>query len=693
MTTEAASYGIGAIAALVLAIWTLVGWRGRVVGLLLVLATTLTVLWSGLLAVAGWQGAPPMLLDSMEVLRFGAWYAFLVAALAQGRMGAIDWRLVALAAGACTAELVLALLGGGLVRPSAPHAPSAYPQAGAVVLALIGLVLVERLYKSTHGSGRWSVKYLALGLGGIFVYDFFMYADALLVKTMDHELWAARGAVQALAMPLIAASAARNPDWSLDIYVSRRAALGTTSVALAGLYLLVMAVSGFYIRAYGGAWGGTVQTVFLAAALLVLMALLFSSQLRAKTSVFLSKHFFNYKYDYREEWLRFIRTLSGVSDDGPLGMRVIRALAQPLESQAGMLWRVHGDAYVPAATWNLSPPDLETATEPANSDLVRALREQEWIVERPEWEVEPNRYGIDRVHWLSSVGRAWLIVPLINETRLMGFVVLAESKAGTGFNWEDRDLLKTAARQAASFLAQEEAAADLTRAKQFEAFSKLSAFVAHDLKNVISQLSMVARNAERHKHNPVFVDDAMRTVDNAVARMNRLMAQLRRGGQSEPRETVDLVALLHRVAESRASKGPAPGVTSAVEAMPIRIEVDRLQTILEHLVDNAQEATPAGGTVELRLSLIQGSIRVEVADTGVGMTPDFVRDRLFKPFDTTKGSKGMGVGAYEARDFVQGLGGKLEVHSEPEAGTQIEIQIPHDRVRAPSQDTLKELVS
>ncbi len=102
---------------------------------------------------------------------------------------------------------------------------------------------------------------------------------------------------------------------------------------------------------------------------------------------------------------------------------------------------------------------------------------------------------------------------------------------------------------------------------------------------------------------------------------------------------------------------------------------DRLLMALDHAVRNAQEATPADGKVEVTLEVNGGMATITVADTGAGMDAAFVRDRLFKPFDSTKGTKGVGIGAYQVRETIRSAGGKLIVNSEPGKGTELVISL------------------
>jgi putative PEP-CTERM system histidine kinase len=228
----------------------------------------------------------------------------------------------------------------------------------------------------------------------------------------------------------------------------------------------------------------------------------------------------------------------------------------------------------------------------------------------------------------------------------------------------------------AAHLAQYEADQRLAEAKQFEAFNRLTAFVMHDLKNLIAQQSLVVKNAARHKNNPAFFEDAIATIENSVARMSKLLQQLQSGEATGRRSRVRLTAALQDAVDRCRGRSPDPRLVGMDERLHASLDRDRFATVTAHLVRNAQEATTGEGRVEIRLSREGDQAVIVIEDDGCGMDAEFIRTRLFRPFDSTKGSKGMGIGAYQARMFVMESGGTMDVSSEPGRGTCITIRLP-----------------
>lgn len=674
-------YGLAAVGWLVLFLLLLISWRGRLQGGLLVVAVLITVLWAlraAFYASAG-VAAPDWFYQGLEVARNVAWLSFLVQLLTPlvretwiGRWIAGVW-----AALVSYGLLLLGVEWRELFGVSLELPPDA-AILGHISLAIAGLALIEQLFRNTRPQRRWATKFLYLGLGILFAYDFFLYADALLFKRLDPNIWEARGLAGVLAAPLIAVAAARNPEWSLEVFVSRRVVLHSATIFGAGIYLLAMASAGYYIRAYGGNWGTTLQLAFLTGAGILLAILLFSGQMRARALVLLSKHFFSYKYDYREEWLKFIGTLSSGDPNEPPRERVIRAIAEIVHSTGGVLWvRREPEGFTLVASHNLNDrarPAIQV--EPMDSSLVRFLEQRQWVIQLDQYQREPELYGdLLLPDWLRESRRAWLVTPLLLGEHLQGFLVLFESRARQQLNWEDRDLLKTAGRQAASYVALLEASEALSESRQFEAFHRLSAYVVHDLKNIAAQLALVVANAARHGKNPDFVEDAFQTVANATERMNRLLGQLRKEPPASAARPVALLDAVQRAVKARAAQRPTPAMHAHDEPW-VQADPERLVAVLEHLIQNAQEAAGAEGLVKTTVHT-EGQMAVAaVRDNGCGMDEQFIRERLFRPFTTTKGNAGMGIGVYESREFARAAGGELTVVSQPGKGSTFFLRLP-----------------
>ncbi len=546
---------------------------------------------------------------------------------------------------------------------------------GLLSLPVCGLVLLEQLFRNVPDDLRWHAKPLSLAVACVFLYDIYLYSLALLTGSFDSASVAVRGTVHALAVPLLFVASKRHGPWVAQLQVSRSAAFHTATLLLTGLYLLFIAGVGYYVRDFGGEWGTALQLGLVCVALVVLAVLVFSGAARARVRVFIGKNFFSYRYDYRTEWLRFTAMLSGNSSPREMGGLVVRGLAEMLPSPAGALWSVApgGSEIVQSATWNF--PSLADS-EPAASRFAGFLLAKEWIVDLDEYRRHPERYdGVTVPPWLLESKQAWLVVPLIMLGQLIGFVVLARPHVPTELNWEVRDLLKTASRQAASYLAQMNAAEALLETRKFDAFNKMSAFVVHDLKNIVTQLSLMMQNARRLQDNPEFRQDMLTTVENSLEKMRQLILQLREGETPVGvLHRVDLAPVAQRLQALSLARGRSLELQMD-EGIVVPAHEERIARVLGHLVQNAFDATPAPGRVWLSIERDGSVVKAIVGDTGHGMTAEFVQTRLFKPFHTTKQS-GMGIGAYESDQYVRELGGRIVVDTEAGRGTVITLHLP-----------------
>ena len=622
-----------------------------------------------------------------NLLAYAGWYALLLSWFARpnrdvGAAGRPSTWLLPIAVAVIlwgVAAQVLAWFGVRLFGD-----PNRIAVLDALAASVLGLVLVEQVFRNLAEESRWSLTPLCLGLAGIFAFDIYAFADGVLFGRVDPDVFSVRGVVHALCVPLVMLSVARAKGSKFRIVLSRQVMFRSTALAVSGVYLLFIAAAGYYVRYFGGEWGKALQVALLVAGLLLFGLLMLSGSIRAKFRVLVSKHFLGYRYDYREEWLRFTQSLSAHDVHSAVGQQVIKGLADMVESPGGGLWLrdASGRSFIPSARWNMAARD---GVEDAAGGLAEFIARTGWVVNLEEFRSSPARYaGLHLPEWLSSIESAWLIIPLNLGTELMGFVVLVTARTPVEVNWEVNDLLKTAARQAASFLGQVQATEALLESRKFDAFNRMSAFVVHDLKNIIAQLSLMLRNAERHRANPEFQQDMLMTVEHSVERMKQLMLQLRDGTTPlDSTHRVDLAEIALRVQQAKAGQQPSPEI-EIIERVAAQGHADRLERVIGHLVQNAIDATASEGRVWIKIGRDGSHAMVEVGDTGHGMTPEFVRERLFKPFQTTK-QTGMGIGAYESYQYVNELGGRLVVESTPNAGTRMRLLLPIPAAASPQE--------
>jgi len=405
--------------------------------------------------------------------------------------------------------------------------------------------------------------------------------------------------------------------------------------------------------------------------------LLPSPKARAWAKVKLAKHLFEHRYDYRVEWLRFAETVGRSGPDAPpIGERLVKAFADIVDAPGGLLLIAdeHG-AITEASEWNWQGRPF--APDPQDLARWRELEAKPMILDIDALR-DGSRGGgmaLPLPEWLIKDKTAWAGVPLVHNERLVGLVLLAAPGYRRPLDWEDFDLLKTAGRQAASSLAEAHGQQALSQAQRFDEFNRRFAFILHDVKNLVSQLSLVARNAERHADNPEFRADMVATLQSSVGKMNDLLTRLAPQAGSRPvsPEAQPLSPILE-AAISASNRGRDVRLRGNQGLWAIA-DANALEQAISHILRNALDASTDDQPVMIDALADGAETAISIIDDGKGMTPDFVRDQLFQPFASTKDG-GFGVGAFEARALIAAMGGRLSVQSRPGKGSRFTIHLP-----------------
>ena len=538
------------------------------------------------------------------------------------------------------------------------------------------LFLVHNLYASASSATREMLRWPTSALGLMWLYDLNLATVAYLDDAMPQALIQGRALAMLAMAGLLALGAARPADAG-RFSPSRSFAFSSFSLLAIGGYLVAMVLVTQGLGWLGSDLAWLVQAGFLATAGALALAVLPSARLRGLLRVTLTKHLFQHRYDYRAEWLRFTDTLGRAGPQAPpLHQRIVQAVADITDSPGGLLLLPADDGGLASgAQWQwaaLEAPALALA--PSGT---RFFEQSQFIVDLDDLRAgRADRVPADACPpWLLAQGDAWALVPLLHYERLVGLVVLARPPLSRRLDWEDFDLLRVVGRQLASYLAEQASHDALAEAQRFEEFNRRIAFVMHDIKNLTSQLSLLARNAERHADNPEFRADMLVTLRNSAEKLEGLLARLGRyrAHGAETLAPVDLLPVLRAIAARYASQHPV----IVVDHAPCAVLADRegLEQALVHLVHNAVEASQEGAPVLLDLRINAAGVAVEVVDSGPGMSAEFIRTRLFRPFNSSKPG-GFGIGAFEARELVRAMGGRLDVESREGLGTRFLLTLP-----------------
>ncbi|MGK6353711.1 XrtA/PEP-CTERM system histidine kinase PrsK [Sphingomonas sp. DT-207] len=630
-------------------------------------ALALTAFWA--LAVAG-LGMTDAGTRLAEALRNLAWIGFMIVLQRNDRnarpplaLGTVYGVVVLVA----LASLVADLSGGTRSAGTAVAAETALLLH--MLLAVATLVLVQALYSGFPRAVGGGLRWVVFALAGFWATDFLLSADAYIEGHYRPESAVIRGLAMMAVALAIGMGLHRKGEWKVQ--VSRTVTFQSLSLVAIAAYFALLGLATSAIATIGGSNTRLFQTAFVFGSTVAILTLVSNSWLRAWLKVKLAKHFFRHRYDYRAEWMRFTDTLGAAEGGGPLDERILKAIADLTLSPAAVLLVPEGAGLGPGASWNW---DRSTLPAVPAQELAGHLEATGRIVEldaiRRDGAASPDASAVPQ--WMLDLPEAWAVVPMPHLNTLAGAILLARPPLDRALDWEDFDLLKVAGRQVASYLAEARAQEALAEAQRFDEFNRRFAFILHDIKNLVSQLTLTARNAERHADNPAFRADMIATLQDSAGRMNALLARLSQHHRSraEAPRAIEVMPLIERLAASRSVQHPV--VTLGAPTAVALADPTALEQLLDHLIQNAIEASPPNEPVTLAVGVEADSVTINIVDRGCGMSPAFVRDRLFKPFVSSK-PDGFGIGAFEARQLAEGMGGRIEVNSREGKGTRFQV--------------------
>ncbi|MDD2558674.1 MAG: PEP-CTERM system histidine kinase PrsK [Desulfuromonadaceae bacterium] len=535
-------------------------------------------------------------------------------------------------------------------------------------LLVIALFYLERTYVALARPDRWRAKFEIIGVGLVLAVLVVYYSQALLYRSLDMNLIPVRSACLLLALVFMAYSRLYRGE-VLRIEVSRTVAYRSVVFFAVGLYLIALGLFGAGMRYLNFSANRTVLVALgLFFGLLLVLALL-SEKIRRRIRVFLHKNFYQKKYAYRSEWLNFTTRLASARNREELENGILSFFAETFALRgAGLFLRDQQSGNFHCSAQH----EMELNALCLTGELPEEnhLRERGWITDLSTC-LDTLQGDWEKLHDKGCV----FLIPLCFQQRVEGFIVLgARVYAGERLTYEDFDLMKTLAHQAVGVLLSRKLYADLVAANEMAAIGRVSTFVIHDLKNLVSSLALVVDNARDYIEDAEFRADMFETLDSTVEKMNSLITRLQHV-KRQPKlnfVTTDLLGLVQATAHMSGHLGLEVAGDSVLAA----VDVAELQKVLLNLIHNAAEASLEGQRIGIEVGENKGAF-IRVTDSGAGMSAEFIHTRLFKPFETTK-EKGMGIGLYQCRQIIEGHGGHIDVQSELGGGTTFTLWLPFE---------------
>lgn len=544
------------------------------------------------------------------------------------------------------------------------------------------LMNFERTLRASTGDLRWQIKFLILGLGSLFAVRVYTASQSLLFSRLTATAETINAGALVVAACLMLYSFSRSRLLTVHFHLSPTAFYHSLTVLAMGGYLLLVGLLAQAVTYLGGEDILPFEALLVFFAFLLLAMFWMSDEWQQRSRLFISRHFQRPRYDYRKEWLVFTQRTTSLLESKDLCDAVVKMVSETFGVSCVTLWLLDetrqqllfgGSTVFPET----QARELLLTKTSDGAALIRVMQEKHFPIEfdarKDDWAGEFTRM------YAASVGEARIrySVPLNAGRELLGIMTLNERVIREPLSFEDADLLKTVADQAAASLWNLKLSRQLLKAKEMEAFQTLSTFFIHDLKNLASTLSLTMQNLPVYFDDPEFRADALRVITNSVQKIDSMCGRLSllTKGLDLHTAPVDLNALVNATL-TELNGAVRATVTQRLQTMPsLVIDSEQIHKVLVNLVLNANDATGEGGEIAIKTERQNDWAILAVQDNGSGMSPEFVTQSLFQPFQTTK-SKGLGIGLFHNKKIVEAHRGRIAVESEPGKGSIFRVLLP-----------------
>lgn len=544
-----------------------------------------------------------------------------------------------------------------------------------LVAVLILSWRLEAFWRSLDTGERWRYKYLTVGL--VLVCAMLgwstAYRLAYLRLPQDHLLLLA--IILIIAFVFMGYALARHRMLNRKMFVSRKVVYATVTPIVFSSLFIILGIMALLSRLFGWTVPFFLQWFVVISGILGITVLALSERLRRHARYFISTHFYVNKYEYRDEWLAFSDLLQGKLSEKGVVEALYQILRDSMYTHTILIWL--GDIQKGFRLINSDGDHIHEGDDIIAGDdpIVCYLLNAPYLYSHAGDSGSLRRSIFIERHSLLQTHDVVLLVPLILGNQFVGLIGLGPETTGGLYGHDDFDLLLALSSHAASALLAVQNAEKLARTSEQLAYSNISAFVLHDIKNAATMLDLVRKNAPKHMDNPEFQQDMLASIDDALNRMTKVQTRLSalRGEITPTIRPVQLDSLLRSCCDRFSKKLDDLHITvECPGSITVETDPEFIARILENLLINAKEA---GAEMASVVATVNDALRIEIADNGPGIMRDLLPRGLFEPFKTGK-PMGSGIGLWQVRQLVAALGGEIHALNAPNGVTLFVFELP-----------------
>ena len=582
-----------------------------------------------------------------------------------------------------------------------------------LIFALLSTVLIlvnfENTLRLTKISSRKGKKVPLYVLIGAFLFWIYALSQMMLYSRVSSQLALMGFFVIIFTNIIVMFYSIKYGLMQLEVNLGREVVYSSAMIFIVGVYLLIIGIAGKIVQYAGGSVNLFLTFLAALAIFCILLAILASRSLKERVKLFVDRNFYKNRYDYREQWGQFSESLTAVLNLDEVLTIVIENIARIFSTDRVAILLNDEAAGILEIKKTKNMDDVHDIKFFLQSHFIDWFHRMGEALEVATLLKQADQIGLtsEELETLKKL-RAAVCVPMIAHTKFIGLLAIGDKDKKEPYSKEDFDLLETLANQSSVAILNARLNEDLMVSREMASFHKLSSFVLHDLKNSVSMLSMVIKNTETNWDNQEFQKDMLIAISNAVTKIKSLISRISTLPEKlEPRRQMvqinDIIKTV--IKEAKIEQFDHIELKDDFQKLPlIAVDAEKIQKVIENLVINAIEALPKGGRLQIVTRLVKhhpdvdsgnGTLKsensfaeIEISDTGVGMSEEFIQTRLFKPFQTTK-KKGLGIGLYHCKEIITAHGGTIKVRSQLNEGTNFRIVIPIVNGSGSTQDRLQ----